>query len=886
MHLTSSCFGHAFAGLFRRAIIEDGSALTPMLASSRQPGAQQAAVQHLRIVAALSECPVPPARHLQPASGQSGSGADEGRLNAAMFECLRSKPAELIVRRVPLELLHLSSSPTSGQPLLQIQARWLRLLEVHTNTSLALDEPDNLVPVDARQVDLLVQRALDDGPTGELFNALFPSGRPSSLGSRPLFGPLLDSSVVPDEELAHAMLRSSSHFGTFDLLIGVSGSPLSASTTGDEEPFGLEQPIGAQIGQRLANSGLSNEQAVELVGNFARSHYRYHTQEIANSIMSQYLSSSSVAAVKSRPEFMLDSLLAAFQDSLVNVASLRVAIIHALRQLEPTLELYLAREQPHPVGSSFVAFARAKVGQGRATYLFQLGPSEPVAIESEPIGNISAGEHPSRLDEQPRRPLTFTCAFERLQETSDAHGQACERLSWHLASFSATGRLGAIATAADDGCNSASQRADDTHSVKLATAGRCQGAQSSWPPSAWPLFDPFTWQAVQPASTSQASIELSASFLSRASFWSNFIPALNCSRTQPIVPSSLAPASGQHGSSALLNLNLLFNCNQQHQSASQVGRRAQEVLELLEAQAHERHRAAQAAIKAPAKSAQSNHHSLRMANMSQSAGSIDELAQDERDQPSGSKGAGAPPKLANSVKRATDTNQARYAGLALLLCSILLVASLSAIGCHRCKTSGPTERSAEMQPQASLPQAGADQLEPAEQLESAGFRAGQPGVDECMTIGKHVNTLEQQDDEPSTGDTHDAASLMRSWPLPEHQYDPSHLCRSHSQTLLVDEHPGQPIMVPILSNSIGRASAGSNRRRRVKISEPMVQPAPSTSQPSQQLFCPVHQPQSFYLNAPQLWAHQLEQAELQAYQREQQQLANYANQLHQFGANQ
>lgn len=819
--------------------MEDGSALTPLLASGRQSNAQAASVQHIRLVAALCECPAqsllnskqvnqtPASQHLFSAGSLATlSATDESRFNAAMFECLRSKPIELITRKVPLELLHLE--PSTGQVL--IQSRWLRTSAAGQSS---LEDPDELLPVDARQLDRLMLRALDE--RGSLHSALF--GATSALGGRPLFAPVIDGSIVPDEDLAHAMLKPGSHFGLHDLLVGLSSPVLDGSASNQPNTTGKPRvhlspdlAMAAHVDQQLASTGLTDEQAVEVVGNFARSFYRYHTQEIANSVISHYLDTFSAGlSGRSRHDNLLESLLGAFQDALVNVASLRVAIIHSLKQLELLVEPY-AKLYQNISHQSFQAFARQQHDllsstEKRSTYLFQLN-GEGLAQELKEAGiKVTTGTEDEQKSYQLQRPLSLACSFELSAQTDRNAFErlACARISSTLSSFVASGRLlpgqqswQDCATEADSG----STQSSCAHEQLVLAARLGELVEDA---SEWPQFNPFTWQIANLPSSPRRTVEPSADFLSRASFWSNFIPALNCSRTQPIVPSSLLVPTSER-SSSLLKLNLLFNCNQQ--TGTQVARKVQEAFELFEAQALERHRAALVSNRSSSIATTSRHNS-RVANMSQSPNG---LATDPSAVEPSERAKSEHHNELEVAGRRTLEIQKKYAGLALVACACLLFASLATGVCalvRRRRASQPCRKLDEDSPevrQGSVDSAAAQ-----------GCPAG--AVAEC----KHVNTVEEKS--PVEPESH----LLLDWPQtgqPTAELTTG-LCRSHSQGMLVEsvQTTHEPIMVPILSNSIGRQSISSQRKRRVKISDPMDEQQQQQPEEARQLFCPVHQPQ-------------------------------------------
>lgn len=411
--------------------MEDGSALTPLIANhivAPSAGNVSPALLHLRLLARLSDCPVylgapskgvggngiisnnasvQPAQH-QLANNGVGSGHGgsdiETRTNALTIECLRQKPIEQIMQRIPLDLLHFDQ--TTGD--ISMPAKWLRMLSQVSQTS-------NIAPqnysIDSLELSKLISAAtrlklekeepsagngwaLQDGgflvdhlrgsseASSELFGAIF--GQPSA-SMQPIFGPIMDGTMVPNEDISSAMLKPGSTFAQRDLLIGLSQPSIikharlsgkSAANQGQQAAredgsfefrYRPDHSIAERITSQLQQTGLSSEPAVEMINVFVRSFYRHHNQEISNSIINHYLNGQSNNGHRLRPRkridgesnpnggdsntadqerrlLVLDSVLQMFQDALTSVPVLKTALIHATKQLDSLLEAFVGQE--------------------------------------------------------------------------------------------------------------------------------------------------------------------------------------------------------------------------------------------------------------------------------------------------------------------------------------------------------------------------------------------------------------------------------------------------------------------------------------------------------------------------------------------------------------
>lgn len=356
--------------------------------------------------------------------------ADEARLNSIMLDCLRTKPAHQLVQRIPVHLLqlHRRISPDDKS---------IDGVGIELSPSIGLDSDTQPSPrVDMTTVSKLAQAVIErqtlinsqrtdedgrgdsvsdsDKRAEDLFrkfyspsSALSTSSTSTATGVRPLFLPVLDGIIVPangGDDLAGTMLKSSCPFGQRSLLIGWSRSMLqySAPTPPATAPtnviqstnyndginnnrLGLDHLIAAErIDALLEQNGLTDEQAVEFVSSFVRSFYRYHNQEIINTIINHYLTANNarryqywrkqrklynrhqfdpnadlvnisvmttptadspmLSEKQSQQLFVLDTLLEAFQDASVNVPVLKTALIHVLRQLDSLGSAFIGQQ--------------------------------------------------------------------------------------------------------------------------------------------------------------------------------------------------------------------------------------------------------------------------------------------------------------------------------------------------------------------------------------------------------------------------------------------------------------------------------------------------------------------------------------------------------------
>lgn len=433
--------------------MEDGSALTPLVANhlmfsgqnahSNLPlahSSQTSSVQYIRMLAKLVNCPL----YLRPqASSQQqqqnstksgvasialtshqqpplvGFGSDEAKNNALLFECLRHKPVEQIVQRIPLELLQ-QSQPTGD---ISIASRFLKNSALQIEAG-SLDSPlmssfkfeqqqqqssqRQLNSLDFSQLKRLVMHItreqldrerlaaevkldkdngdnntnLDAPQLSELFTAIY---WPTSASLRPLFGPVIDGTIIPvsnnndDGDVSMNMLKSSSNFGHRDLMIGISRPVFGTynnNNEGDEvneddakQELRSDYFIADRISEKLEQEGVSSEQAIEMVNLFVRSFYRHHNQEIANSLINHYLNNANQpmrkrvrfnlssfsgknkavlddgeAKLRQQQLALLQALLELFRDSLTNVPVLKTALIHAAKQLDPLLDVFAGQQ--------------------------------------------------------------------------------------------------------------------------------------------------------------------------------------------------------------------------------------------------------------------------------------------------------------------------------------------------------------------------------------------------------------------------------------------------------------------------------------------------------------------------------------------------------------
>lgn len=516
-------------GLFQRAIMEDGSALTPLVANHLQAGqnvhsnlqlshSSQNSIQYFRMLAKLLHCPLysrsqanqqQQQQQQQQNSTQLGSISvtnhrqppligfnDEAKNNALLFECLRHKPVEQIVQRIPLELLQ-QNQPTGD---ISIASRFLK------NSALQMDSPISPLdlssssssshifqfasdqqqeqtsqhrpvfnsPIDINQLKKLVMYVtreqlnkearsvsevkldkdnnLVSTQLSELFTAIYG---PTTANLRPLFGPIIDGTIIPDDDIAINMLKTSSSFGQHDLMIGISRpvfGPFSDNYDVMNENninndqlishrVGVDHLIGDKINEKLEQEGLTSEQAIEFVNIFVRSFYRHHNQEIANSIINHYLNNannkptttkiwrtaksmqntssnkqqrledqeldSNEMKLHQQQLALLEALLEIFQDSFTNVPVLKTALIHATKQLDPLLNVF--------AGQQFEKWKQGRLEQGVSSL-----PSSR-STNNISSGGFSMGNSSTKFSEVERRSLleSFSHFARQLFEHSD-----------------------------------------------------------------------------------------------------------------------------------------------------------------------------------------------------------------------------------------------------------------------------------------------------------------------------------------------------------------------------------------------------------------------------------------------------------------------------------
>uniref|UniRef100_A0A6G1SIE4 Neuroligin-4, Y-linked n=1 Tax=Aceria tosichella TaxID=561515 RepID=A0A6G1SIE4_9ACAR len=468
-------------GLFQRAVLEDGTALSPVIANNlalnglgspnsrdhgptKQQQQQQVAAsqQHLRLLAQLNDCPA-----------ATGAADEEPRTNlgpAMMIECLKTKPAEIVMRHLPVELID-SSRPASAISGIPLALRWIQPMEQaldllikeelksqlddntttnSTTTTTVHQNPDysrrneleqlkrlfasaradqTAALVEAHQLDRLIGLMINRfvqvpasalhstvgasggdedssrlvGLLSELLGAIYlPSNKTLPIG--PVFAPQLEPGLIlaagaaaNELDLADSMLQRSSLFNRRDLLIGLthplvdfnqgeSSSPQSPSSDSnyeeehhDDDDDDTALPLVPGFASRKSlELGLSEEQAIGQVNLFVRSFYRYHQQEISNSIISQYLSRKSGlrptagaargmeesigaagagvgasstsaagqqhAARLQKQQFLANAMRTLYRDSLVDVPLIKSGLIHSLQQLELLADLFVGKQ--------------------------------------------------------------------------------------------------------------------------------------------------------------------------------------------------------------------------------------------------------------------------------------------------------------------------------------------------------------------------------------------------------------------------------------------------------------------------------------------------------------------------------------------------------------
>lgn len=283
------------------------------------------------------------------------------------------------MRPIPIDLFALNQD--TGE--LTVAPRWLSSMAKMNLSSLQLEPISGSDALSERQVLALIGRLqkleLDslDSDTGHLAELVGAIYRQPSASMRPIFGPLVDGTIVPDEELALSMLRPGSTFSQRDLLIGLSHPAINLEQRELQLEANLLEPrlnylLSERVSAEMQRSGLSNEQALELVNVFVRSFYRYHNQEISNSIVNHYLSSQLAArSKKTRKLFnsskwqineeadeetskhaklsqqqviVFGSLMDLFEDALTNAPLIKVALIHSSKQLESLLDAFVGQQ--------------------------------------------------------------------------------------------------------------------------------------------------------------------------------------------------------------------------------------------------------------------------------------------------------------------------------------------------------------------------------------------------------------------------------------------------------------------------------------------------------------------------------------------------------------
>lgn len=274
-------------------------------------------------------------------------GYDEHHTDSIMFECLKRKPIDQLMQRVqlPMELMQLN--PVTGEIITQTN----QVLPTLNNQQESLTN-ENLSTLDS--LALIIMNGFSGRTETPTLSSLF----------RPLFGPNIDLLTVPvnGDDLASMMLNSMDQFGSADLLAGLSFEspiPTIEHNSLDKHSSNIETSL-KKIDRKLQSSlahknpvhvfaeklsaldgqlGLTHKQADELVRAFVRAFYRYHDREIMNSLISNYLWQASITSSENNQRqqnlHLLESLMLAFQDSLINVPLIRTVLIHATHQLTP-----------------------------------------------------------------------------------------------------------------------------------------------------------------------------------------------------------------------------------------------------------------------------------------------------------------------------------------------------------------------------------------------------------------------------------------------------------------------------------------------------------------------------------------------------------------------
>ena len=259
----------------------------------------------------------------------------------------------------------------------------------------------------------------------ELLSAIYNARQDSW---QALFGPELDSALLYHDssllgtDLATLMLRQRSPFSQCDLLIGLSRPSLSAHS-GSQMESSLGSPdeqqllaAGHELSQLLISErghsnemGLNDSQAIEEVNLFVRAFYKFHQQEITNSIINHYLMASSSGEQLSLEEgagqqwgsnksvhrqqelMLLHSLIEAFQDALINVPVLKTALIHSLNQVKNLARVFVGDKL-----AKLIQLAQADKNSPDAQTVFDNSKDPIISHYAEIIlGNNSASMLPN-----------------------------------------------------------------------------------------------------------------------------------------------------------------------------------------------------------------------------------------------------------------------------------------------------------------------------------------------------------------------------------------------------------------------------------------------------------------------------------------------------------
>lgn len=287
-------------------ILQDGTAQSPLVVGAV---AHSPATNYARLLGKLCDCP-------------QSSLASIG----AALDCLRAKPVECVTQRVPTKLLQLSNSSLLLNSTLVADARLVAAFVDATS---------------ARQLDAFEARA--NASLSRAFEALFAHAPSDTL--RPLFAPHGSDLALP-------------LFGSRDLMLGFSqpllGQPTSDARAPSDEQRAALLPIAEKLRPETQHAGLELSAAFEFAAAFVKSAYKFHAQEITNSIISQYFAQSKLAnlsrAVAAGGAQLLEqraaysALLELLEDSLVVAPIVKTALLHSNAQLQKLGARFVAHQ--------------------------------------------------------------------------------------------------------------------------------------------------------------------------------------------------------------------------------------------------------------------------------------------------------------------------------------------------------------------------------------------------------------------------------------------------------------------------------------------------------------------------------------------------------------